>query len=59
MKPGGVSYIIVIRALPGVDPIRNLRWILKGLLRQHGFQCTDIREISNATTSEPDTSASA
>jgi len=45
MKPGGVSFILVIRPLPGVDPIRSLRWVLKGLLRRHGMRCIDLREI--------------
>jgi hypothetical protein len=52
--PGRVTYLLVIRPLPGVDPIRNLRWVLKGLLRQWGFQCTDIREIRDANDTAHD-----
>jgi hypothetical protein len=26
------------------DGLRGLRWILKTLLRRHGFQCIDARE---------------
>jgi len=26
------------------DPIRELRWILKRLLRSYGFRCIDIRQ---------------
>jgi hypothetical protein len=37
----------MLRPLPGVDPIRALRWVLKGLLRQHGFRCIDLREKQN------------
>jgi hypothetical protein len=36
---------MTLEPLPGVDPIRALRWILKGLLRHHGMKCIDIREI--------------
>jgi hypothetical protein len=26
-------FVMTLRPLPGVDPIRSLRWVLKGLLR--------------------------
>ena len=29
---------MTLQPLPGVDPIRSLRWVLKGLLRQHGMR---------------------
>lgn len=32
-----------LRAEPGINPIRALRWILKSVLRQHGMRCVDIR----------------
>ena len=35
---------LTLQPLPGVDPIRALRWVLKGLLRQHGMRCVDLRE---------------
>jgi hypothetical protein len=28
---------MTLQPLPGVDPIRALRWILKSVLRQHGM----------------------
>jgi hypothetical protein len=41
-RPQGVRYVLVIEALPGIDPVRSLRWVLKGLLRRHGFRCIDL-----------------
>jgi hypothetical protein len=35
---------MTLQPLPGVDPIRSLRWVLKGLLHQHGMKCVDLRE---------------
>ena len=35
---------MTLQPLPGVDAIRALRWVLKGLLRQHGMKCVDLRE---------------
>jgi hypothetical protein len=37
-------YVLTLQPLPGVDPIRSLRWILKRVLRQHGMRCVDIRK---------------
>jgi hypothetical protein len=28
---------------PGVDPIRLLQWVLKGLLRRHGMRHIELR----------------
>ena len=39
------AFVLTLRPLPGVDPIRSLRWVLKGLLRRHGMRCIDLREI--------------
>jgi hypothetical protein len=36
--------VLTLRPKPGVDAIRSLRWVLKGLLRQYGLQCMNIRE---------------
>lgn len=33
------TYLVVLRALPGIDGIRALRGALKALLRRHGLQC--------------------
>jgi hypothetical protein len=35
---------MTLEPLPRVDPIRALRWVLKGLLRQHGMRCVNLRE---------------
>ena len=35
---------MTLQPLPGVDAIRALRWVLKGLLRQHGMRCLNLRE---------------
>jgi hypothetical protein len=32
-----------------VDAIRSLRWVLKGLLRQHGMRCVKLREEDDAS----------
>lgn len=36
-------YKLSVRAEPGVDEVRSLRWLLKGMLRQFGLRCVDIR----------------
>jgi hypothetical protein len=35
---------MTLEPLPGVDGIRAMRWVLKGLLRQHGMRCVDLRK---------------
>jgi hypothetical protein len=37
-------YVLALEPLPNVDAIRNLRWILKPLVRQWGFKCVSIEE---------------
>jgi hypothetical protein len=39
-------YVLKLRPLPGVDAIRALRWVLKGLLRRHGLRCVSVEEES-------------
>ena len=34
---------MTLQPLPGVDGIRALRWVLTGLLRQHGMPLSDVR----------------
>ena len=41
------QFVLTLRPLPYVDPVRSLRWVLKGLLRQHGMRCIDLREIES------------
>jgi len=36
---------MTLEPLPPVDAIRSLRWVLKGLLRQHGMRCISVREV--------------
>jgi hypothetical protein len=43
-------FTLQIEGKPGTDGIRALRWLLKTLLRQHGFRCLDVSE---AETSPP------
>jgi hypothetical protein len=40
-------FVLTLRPLPGVDAIRALRWVLKGLLRQHGLRCVDLGKQSH------------
>jgi hypothetical protein len=35
---------MTLEPLPGVDGIRALRWVLKGLLKRHGMRCVSVRE---------------
>ena len=35
---------MTLQPLPGVDRDPALRWVLKGLLRQHGMRCVNLRE---------------
>jgi hypothetical protein len=44
---------MTLEPLPGVDPIRALRWVLKGLLRQHGMKCISIHEEKHDHQSQP------
>jgi len=35
---------MMLEPLPGINSIRSLRWVLRGLLRQHGMRCVNLRE---------------
>jgi len=39
-----VRFVMTLEPLPHVNPIRALRWVLKGLLREHGMRCVNLRE---------------
>lgn len=42
-------FVIRVRAEPGVDPTRALRWLLKMMLRRLGLKALSVeREIDNA-----------
>jgi hypothetical protein len=38
-------YRMLIRAEPGVDEIKELRWLLKYMLRQRGLRCLSIEKL--------------
>lgn len=38
-------FVLRLEAKPGAAGIRQLRALLKALLRRHGFRCVDAREI--------------
>jgi hypothetical protein len=38
------TFVLKLRALPGVDAIKALRHALKRLLRSYGLKCVDLRE---------------
>jgi hypothetical protein len=38
------TFILRIEGKPGADNIRALRWLLKSLLRLHGFRCVEAIE---------------
>jgi hypothetical protein len=50
-------YVLRLRAEPGIDPIRSLRWLLKTTLRQGGLRCISIvedhHENENAESAAP------
>jgi hypothetical protein len=37
-------FVLRLVPLPGRDAIRELRWVLKRLLRDHGFRCVSVSE---------------
>jgi hypothetical protein len=45
----GRRFVVTLQPLPNVDPIRSLRWALKGLLRRHGMRCVDLNEEEELT----------
>jgi hypothetical protein len=45
MAKKSITFVVRLVPLPEVaDPIRQLRWALKVLLRRFGLRCTDVRE---------------
>jgi hypothetical protein len=53
MKAPRPKFMLTIEPLPHVDAIKALRFVLKRLIRQYGFRCTDIREIPAEAGIEP------
>jgi hypothetical protein len=41
-------FMLLLEPKPGINPIRALRWALKGLLRHYGLGAISIREIDPA-----------
>jgi hypothetical protein len=39
-----VVYVLRLVAQPGVNAVKELRLLLKRLLRSHGFRCVSIEE---------------
>jgi hypothetical protein len=38
------TFVLKIEGRPGAAGIRALRWLLKTLLRRHGFRCVEVSE---------------
>jgi hypothetical protein len=47
-RPKGSIYIVRLRGRSGADNIRELRWLLKVLLRRHRIRCLSVHEESAA-----------
>jgi hypothetical protein len=47
-------FVLKLRALPGVDAIRELRLLLKRIPRTHGFRCVSCEEITGPTEENRD-----
>ncbi len=52
LKPRSV-FVLRLEAKPGAAGIRQLRALLKRLLRRHGFRCLDAREINSKHEGAP------
>jgi hypothetical protein len=48
------KFILTLEPLPGVEPIRSLRALLKQALRSHGLRCVDAREEPTNPNSRSD-----
>jgi hypothetical protein len=46
-----VTFLVRLRALPGVDGVRALRAALKTLLRKYGLRCVSA-EVEDANSQE-------
>jgi hypothetical protein len=38
------TFVLTLRAAPGIDSIRALRWALKFLWRRFGLRCVSVEE---------------
>jgi hypothetical protein len=44
MEDEQITYLLTVRAEPGVDAMRSLRALLKAMLRTYGLRCVKIQE---------------
>jgi hypothetical protein len=44
MENERITYLLTIRAEPGVDAVRSLRALLKAMLRTYGLRCVKLQE---------------
>jgi hypothetical protein len=47
VRDGRIFVLRLQSLLPDRETTRNLRWVLKKLLRQWGCRCVDVEEIHN------------
>jgi hypothetical protein len=47
------GFVLTLVPEPGTDAIRELRWVLKGLLRRHHLRCVDLRAEKESGASSP------
>jgi hypothetical protein len=47
------TYVIRLRALPGADGIRAIRWLLKLALRRFGLKCIAVRQEAREECGPP------
>jgi hypothetical protein len=41
-------YVVRLQPMPGTDPIKAVRWLLKAALRLYGLRCLSVREEPRA-----------
>ena len=50
---GRSTFVLKIEGKPGAAGIRSLRWLLKTLLRRHGFRCVEVSETVESESFKP------
>jgi hypothetical protein len=46
------KFVLTLEALPRVDAIKALRFVLKRLIRQYGLKCVDLYEVKANSENE-------
>jgi hypothetical protein len=46
-------FTLRLEGKPGAAGIRSLRWLLKALLRRHGFRCVEVSETVESESFKP------